>query len=82
MAAINGSTGPAKVEYHENMTYRKAVRSGEDIPWKWESCSRAIFPTCDFESTRNCYLLGRKASKIVKIGPSVVTNSSGLRAQA
>ena len=75
MAAINGSTGPATVEYHENMTYRDAVRSGEDIPWKWESCSRAILPTCDFESTRNegnynfhCYLWGEKLQRLLKSG--------------
>ena len=51
-------------------TYRDAVKSGVDIPWKCESCSasRAILP--NFDSTRNegkkdfhCYLWGKKAGK-------------------
>ena len=49
-------------------TYRDAVKSGVEIPWKCEPCSasRAILP--NFESTRNegkknfhCYRWGKKA---------------------
>ena len=52
-------------------TYRDAVKSGVDIPWKCESCSasRAILP--NFESTRNegkknfhFYLWGKKGRDI------------------
>ena len=48
-------------------TYRDAVKSGVDIPWKCESCSasRAILP--NFQSTRNEGKKNFKASKIVKL---------------
>ena len=68
MAAINGSTGPVTVEYHEKPTGTQLNLVPVDIPWKYESCSasRAILP--NFESTRNegkkkfhCYLWGEKA---------------------